>query len=115
MKVAQEVFDDNDENDIRYDVHVPGDGWSDVRGKDTDGAADEELSDDCLKTDILGNELRVNKMRSVFCVSCAHLHIVILVTVTSAGILSNRICLMNQLKNSFGIITGTIHKLCYQV
>ena len=62
--------DNDDENDIRYDVHVPGDGWGDVRGKDTDGAADEELSDDCLKTDILGNELRVNKMRSVFCVSC---------------------------------------------
>ena len=85
LKVAQEVFDDNDENDIRYDVHVPGDGWGDVRGKDTDGAADEELSDDCLKTDILGNELRVNKMRSVFCVSCAHLHIVILVQLLLLG------------------------------
>ena len=46
--------DNDDENDIRYDVHVPGDGGSDVRGKDTDGTADEELCDDCLKTHILG-------------------------------------------------------------
>ena len=46
--------DNDDENDIRYDVHVPGDGRSDVRGKDTDGTADEELSDDGLKTHILG-------------------------------------------------------------
>ena len=53
---SEEVMIDNDnddENDIRYDVHVPGDGRSDVGGEDADGAADKELSDDCLKTHIL--------------------------------------------------------------